>query len=430
MRTKTEIYFPQIFRTFQGFDVIDLKEWHQSKRIEVILESKADRKHLCFRCGSEMGASKERYYVRARHLRVMGYQVMVCFWRERRHCPKCKKFRSEVIDFICPESPHVTKELAWWITKLTSETSVLATSRLESIDKKTCYEIDKYILRRLLQGYEIPKVTHISADEVYARGPTQQKEGETRDDLFFTVIVDLKRRRVIWVSKSRRKEALDEFFTLYGEEGCKGIRVVCTDQHEGYAASVKAHCPRARLIWDKFHIMKNFEEAVNKVRMKLHDEMAKGSELKRLSRGQFRFIFLKRASERTKAETDHIDSVVKLNHEFERLELIKERMLTFWNETSYRNARKVWEEIGDWIWQAGFGHLMDWYRNLEQGWHTLKRYFAYRVTTAVSEGINRVIKGLKWQAYGYKDMEYFKLKILQKAGYLNYRFACLDPEKW
>jgi transposase len=52
----------------------------------------------------------------------------------------------------------------------------------------------------------------------------------------------------------------------------------------------------------------------------------------------------------------------------------------------------------------------------------LWNYFTFKVTTGISEGINRVIKGLKWQAYGYKDMFYFRLKIMQKAGYLNSLF--------
>ncbi|MSP19803.1 MAG: hypothetical protein EXR74_09575 [Bdellovibrionales bacterium] len=57
---------------------------------------------------------------------------------------------------------------------------------------------------------------------------------------------------------------------------------------------------------------------------------------------------------------------------------------------------------------------------------TLKNYSSsIRSTTGVAEGINRVIKGLKWQAYGYKDMECFKLKILQKCGYLNYRYCLI-----
>ena len=145
--------------------------------------------------------------------------------------------------------------------------------------------------------------------------------------------------------------------------------------------------------------------------------------MKRLTRGQFRFLFLKRASERTAKECEHINSVLQENHQFAKLEIIKERMLSFFQEKDELSARTVWEQIGDWIWQAGFGPLMAWHRHLEKGWDILKNYFSYRVTTGVAEGINRLIKGLKWQAYGYKDMEYFKLKILQKAGYLNYRFC-------
>ncbi len=105
--------------------------------------------------------------------------------------------------------------------------------------------------------------------------------------------------------------------------------------------------------------------------------------------------------------------------------LVKEMGLTFFQEKDETSARVVWDQIGDWIWQAGFAHLMDWHRNLEKGWGTLKNYFRFPVTTGLSEGINRAIKGLKWQAYGYKDMEYFKLKILQKVGYLNYRYCLI-----
>lgn len=425
METKADVYIPAVFRSFQGFQIKDIKEWREQSYMEFILESEPNRKHLCWRCGGELGRQYGRYWQRSRHLRVMGWVVAVCFWREKRYCPGCKKVRSEAIEFLCPTTPHSTKEFAWWINRLTAETSVLATSRLESVDKGTCYRVDKYVLRRLLQGYAIPQVTRISVDEVYARGPRQLKDGENRDDLFFTVIVDIDTHKAIWVSKSRRKAALDEFFILLGEAACKEIEVVATDQHDDYGASVREHCPEATLVWDKFHLLQNFEEAVNKTRMQLHEEQARGSEIQRLSRGQFRFLFLKRASDRTEAEKEHIDSVLQNNERFAKLEIIKERMLTFFQEKDEASAKAVWQEIGDWIWQAGFGHLMDWYRNLDRGWNTLKNYFLYPVTTAVSEGINRAIKGLKWQAYGYKDMEYFKLKILQKVGYLNYRYCLI-----
>lgn len=425
MNAKAEIYIPAVFRTFQGFQIKDIREFRLVERMELILESCPEREHHCDRCGEVLGRQRDRYWLRSRHLRVMGWLVTVCFWREKRDCGKCKKIRSERIDFLCPDSPHSTKEFAWWICRLTTETSVLATSRLESVGKNLCYRVDKTILRRLLAGYKIPAVKRIAVDEVYARGPTQLKEGENRDDLFFTVIVDINTHKVIWVSKSRRKAALDEFFLLLGSEACEQIEVVATDQHEDYGASVRQYCKKAVLVWDKFHLLQNFEEAVNKVRMQLHEEQARGSEIQRLSRGQFRFLFLKRASERTDDERVHIDSILRENERFMKLEIIKERMLTFFQEKDEASAKLVWEQIGDWIWQAGFGHLMDWHRNLEKGWDTLKNYFLYPVTTGVAEGINRVIKGLKWQAYGYKDMEYFKLKILQKCGYLNYRYCLI-----
>lgn len=100
----------------------------------------------------------------------------------------------------------------------------------------------------MLQGYRIPKVTQIAVDEVYARSKKQQKEDETRDDLFLTVIIDLKTRRVIWVSHSRRKEALDDFFKLIGAEACNDIKVVAADQHDSYAVSVREYCPNATLV--------------------------------------------------------------------------------------------------------------------------------------------------------------------------------------
>ena len=143
---------------------------------------------------------------------------------------------------------------------------MLQVSHLESVDKMSCYRVDKYILQRLLQGYKIPKVTHISVDEVYARGPRQLKENENREDLFLTVIVDHRTRKVIWVSPSRRKEALDAFFEIIGKEACAEIKVVTCDQHRGYAESVREYCSEADLVWDKFHLVQAFNEALNEER--------------------------------------------------------------------------------------------------------------------------------------------------------------------
>ena len=78
-------------------------------------------------------------------------------------------------------------------------------------------------------------------------------------------------------------------------------------------------------------------------------------------------------------------------------------------------------DVYQWSLQASAINVFNWVKSIradERFWN----YFQCKVTNGVSEGINRVIKGLKWQAYGYKDMDYFALKILQKAGYLNSQY--------
>ena len=172
------VYIPHVFRSFQGFQVSDIKEWRSEKRMEIFLEHDPEHPPVCDRCGVELGVYHDRYPMRVKHMRIMDWQTELRFWKRRLWCPNCRKNRSEKINWLCPASPHVTMELAWWINRLTEIATVLQVSRLESIDKKTCYRIDKEILVRLLQGYKIPQVTAISVDEVYARGPEQMKDGE------------------------------------------------------------------------------------------------------------------------------------------------------------------------------------------------------------------------------------------------------------
>lgn len=177
-------YLPYIFRSFQGFRTKDVKEFISTKQMEIYLESNPERVRLCSCCGGKLGAMHDRYWVKARHLKAFNWNVSVCFFREKRFCSACKKVRSEWIDWLCPTSPHMTLELCWWINRMSEITTVLSVAKLESVDKMTAYKVDKYILQRLLQGYRVPAVTHISVDEVYARSPVQQKKDETRDDLF------------------------------------------------------------------------------------------------------------------------------------------------------------------------------------------------------------------------------------------------------
>ena len=207
-------------------------------------------------------------------------------------------------------------------------------------------------MERYFEEYKLPEnLTHLSVDEVYAR--SKHDEGETRNDRFFTVITDLKTHKVVWVETSRSRIGLDRFFARLGPERCEQIVVVATDQHDDYACSIRDHCINAIQVFDRFHLMKAFEEAVNDTRKTLY-KMLPQSSVKKLAKGKYRFVFLKAENKRTDEERLNMKKVMQDNEAFINLELIKERMLSFFDEKDAQSAWRVFLEIGDWIYEAGF----------------------------------------------------------------------------
>ena len=244
--------------------------------MELVYEKAPGKVHTCNCCGGTQGAYHLQYRVVAKHMRMMGWFVSINFFREKRWCQNCQGNTSEHIDFLCPTSPHITMELAWWLNRLSEVTSVLSVSKLESVDKMARYKVDHFILARLFQGYTIPKVKRISVDEVYTRSKKQMKEGETRDDLFFEMI---------------------------GPDGCKEIEVVAIDQHDAYKASVNQYCPHAHVVWDRYHLVQKFNEALNEERKAELENIDPEGAMGDLMNGKYRFVYFNKSLKAFKARS-------------------------------------------------------------------------------------------------------------------------------
>lgn len=428
------MFVPRFLR-FEGYKTLDIQTTIRDQKVFVKLEAEDSKCMDCHRCGTRLGSTVSKHRIELKDLPLRGFDTVLRLFRRKGYCVKCDKIRSEDIPFVAKESPHYTQEYTWYLGQMCEFAPVSRVADFNDEDNMTVRRIDLERMRRMLRCYKIPTITHIVVDEVYARRKKKGDENDDRDERFCTVITDLKTRRVIWVSQSRKKQALDEFFEIIGREACQKIVVVALDQHEGYAASVRQYCPNAKIVWDKFHLVQNFEDAANEVRKKLHRWLSSKDPVVKLTQPKYRFNFLKRASTRTKEEQDHISSVLAHNQDFAKLEIIKERMLTFFDCANVQEARDVFNQIGRWIQEVAcdpaperamqalaFLDLLNWWKNLNTGWDTLKNYFEWRVTSAVAEGINNVIKTLKRRSYGFRNMEYFRLKIMQVCGYLNSQF--------
>lgn len=410
---------PRVFQ-FEKYKTIDVKEFLSKGVIEIHL--KRDRRcgFECNKCGHNIKPDKGSYRVRVQHMPIFTNHCYLIFNRFKGHCSNCKKVRSEKVNFISKESPHKSTDYSWWLGRMCEVTPVSQVARLCDESAMTTWRLDFKRMKRMLSKYVIPKVKRICVDEVYSR--RKKEPGENHADLFFTVVCDLDTGRAIWVSSSRRKEALDEFFLIIGKKACDEIQVVACDMYRGYAASVEQYCSRAKIVWDRFHVMQSFDRAANEVRKQVHSELEKGDPSKGLSRGQYRFIFVKKSSKRTPKEQQHIEEAFKDNKKLFYLEMIKEKIHKFYNSKTRAQAFEEFGELGAWIWHMKFKPLMKWFEEMERGFQMLMNYFVTRATSGLAEGINNVIKTIKKSGYGYRNMQYFKLKILQVCGYLNSRY--------
>lgn len=415
-----------LLKMIPGFHIKDIKEWLSKGHIDIYLEHKfSNKESRCHKCQTKLSKITSTYRQKIETMPILNYKTFLYIKRRKGHCLNCKKIRSEHLEFIAPETPHLTREYSWWLGKMCEISAVSRVGKLVGVDKMTMYRLDFNRLKRMFQKYKIPRVRRISVDEVYARKKRYGRK-ESRDKRFFTVICDLDTRRVIWVSESREKAALDEFFHAIGPNRCEEIDVVAMDQHDSYKVSVEEHCPRATVVWDRFHIMQTFNFAVDGDRKWLH-KYHTGGESKRLTRGKYKRLFVKKSNSRTKVEQRHIRDVLRENQEFAYLELIKEGMHQLYDSKDEWEAREKFVQIGEWIRQCPyFYELKKWWKNFERGWKTFKNYFYHPVSSSLSEGQNNVIKTIKKRGYGYKNMAYFKLKILQVCGFLNSQYVPME----
>ncbi len=135
---------------------------------------------------------------------------------------------------------------------------------------------------------------------------------------------------------------------------------------------------------------------------------------------------MKRASKRTAEEQSHLDKVVKDNKMFFHLELIKERLLSLFDAKDEKEATDIFLEAETWSHECGFPPLKKLCKKLRKKWDSISNYFMCRLTTARSEGINTMIKALKRRSFGFRNMDYFKLKIMQVCGHLSTRYMNLN----
>ncbi len=229
---------------------------------------------------------------------------------------------------------------------------------------------------------------------------------------YLTVVRDIDLGCVIWVGVGRSKETMDRFFIELGVKR-DDIMVCCMDMWDPFIASVR-EWTSADIVFDKFHIAKKMNEALDGVRKK--EFMDKDPAVRRLMKHK-RFLILRRKHNVPDDRREELESLLQANETLFKCYILKEELLDILDEPSPLDAIlrfTVWAKN---IVDSGIQEFQTVLKTLKHYWYGIKNMFKYHLTNAGSEGFNNKIGLVKRRAYGFHDLEYFKLKIIQACGY-------------
>jgi transposase len=258
--------------------------------------------------------------------------------------------------------------------------------------------------RDLTRRYSKPKLKHlrhIAIDEIaIAKGHR-----------YLTVVLDLDSGAVVFVGDGKGAKALQPFWKRLRGSKAK-IEAVAMDMSPAYREAVSTHLPKAKIVFDRFHVMKLFNEKLSDLRRALYREATDVMQ-KKVLKGT-RWLLLK-GSEDLDEERDEkkkLKEALALNQSLATAYYLKEELRQFWEQPGRRFATVF---LDGWIKRAeasGIKVLQEMAKTLASHRSGLLAYYDAMITSGPMEGTNNKIKTMKRQAYGFRDKAFFKLKIL------------------
>ena len=358
--------------------------------------------HRCRRCGVKPAKAYDHGIRQLRDLPISGRPGYLFTTQWRIDCPICRAVVNEDNE-LCDEGQVMTRRYEHHLARLCEWLPTQTVAALEGLSWGAVARVDRKYLERRYQARRREKVTQICLDEVaFAKGHK-----------YVTVVSDLVTRQVIWVGKDRSKATIAAFFAQLGPAATAAIEVVAMDMSPAYLAAVEEGAPQARIVSDRFHIMKYVHEAVDQVR---REEQAAADTQGKTTLKNKRWVLLKREKNLKVKERTRLAELLQLNANLATSYILKEDFTLFFECRDMDSAAQF---LDGWIKRAQESRLQPFLHlvaQLQRWRFNLLNYFTHPVSNGLAEAINNKINVIKRTAYGFRDIEFFMLKILQRCG--------------
>ena len=355
----------------------------------------------CPVCRSCKVRSRGKQVRRFRTLPIGRKAVYIDLAVQRIECTKCQAVRQVKVQFA-DEHKRYTRTFERLVLDLSKYMTIKAVSHHLGVSWDLIKGIQKSNLNKRYRLPKLAKIKRIAIDEIYQG----KKLG------YLTIVMDLQRGAVIFVGDGKGGDALIPFWKRLKRSGAQ-IEAVATDMGPAYISAVRANLPEATLVFDHFHIIKLFNEKLTKLRRDLQQEAENGLG-KPVLKG-IRWLLLKNPDnlDDTRDERQRLDEALKLNEPLATTYYMKEELRNIWHQPDKTSAQKALDE---WVKKAATSNvnmLKQFSKTLAAHRSGILAYFDFDgLSTGPLEGTNNKIKTLHKMAYGFRDIEFFKLKIM------------------
>lgn len=362
------------------------------------------RKRRCAACGSARVHGAGCPPPKAvKTLPVGRKPVVLLVPRQRFYCLDCGCTRQDRSGLVEGKRRY-TKQLERFVVDLCRVMTISDVAALVGLGWDTVKEIEKRYLARRFDPPRLRHVRRIAIDEIAVRKGHDYK----------TIVLDLDSGRIVFVGDGKGADALAGFFRRLRSAGGR-LEAVAMDMAGGYLAALRRYMPDVPVVFDRFHVIKLVNEKIDELRRRHMRDCTKAQ--RSFLKGS-RYLLLMSAERLDKREAKkpggrkRLERALALNEPLNKAYYLKEKLRAVWDQPTLASGRSLLYQCVSEAIDSGVPLLQSLAKTLVRHAEGILGYFRHRITSGPLEGVNNKIKVLKRKAYGYRDDEFFRLKLL------------------
>lgn len=345
----------------------------------------------CSSCGRRVRSVRDRYENRRwRHLDLASLRVWLRYTIRRVNCPQC----GVVVELVpwAENQSWFTYEFEEQVAYLAQRTDKTTLSRLMRTSWHTIGAIIQRVIPRHRSSDPLDGLTHIGVDELSYR----------RHHEYVTVIVDHVRGGVVWARPGKNAETLNAFFEELGPERCAQLEAVTLDMSGAYLKAVTEASPKARVIFDRFHVQRLAHDALDEVR---REQVREAEPEERGALKKTRFALHKNPWNLSTLEAAKVVAVQKANQPLYRAYMLKETLAAILDGRQINVARKKLLEWLSWAARSRLVPFRKLARTVRAHLEGILAYVATGLSNGRTEGLNGKIRTITRRSYGFHSAQ-------------------------